>query len=315
MSAGFDFYSSGPGGAIVELRVAEKRRGRQYLYFDGELRVLNQKLANNLASLDDPDVEEKAGPWKQMTTVLGIRGVFGQLPDRDESRHLLADRLKPPTLPPREQCVDLYNSVTYRALGGDEIDYSVFPVKPANPTLRQTMRIYGDPVSIRKTIDVALQSHAQETGIPLNDGGHYVFHSDFRPHDAASVMYSSDMIPFEHLALSLKDMETTGECYLGTSLSLQLQFYARPSSSILRRMIIGGAHVSFDKAGLADSEVLLWDDRTEQLVAAGRQTLHMTRFPIAALDSLRMTQTKKGSGTGKGEVRIGNANGGVASRL
>lgn len=153
-----------------------------------------------------------------------------------------------------------------------------------------------------------------EQVVPLNEGGHYIYHSDFRPHDAASVMYSADMVPVEHLLIGLRDIQNTGECYLATSLSLQLQFYSRPSSSVLRRMLIGGAHVSHNDAGIADAEVLLWDDRTEQLVAAGRQTLHQMKVPGFALDALRGRQSKK-AGAGKKKDRVIVNNGGVESRL
>lgn len=283
VAAGFDFYSFGPGGETVEIRFTEKKRGGKYLYTVAEMRLISKKNAVKLASLDDPDVEGKAGVWEKMPLILGTRATFGFLPDAEESRHLLADRLKPPSLPPREQCVDLYNSIGFIRLGSDGKDYSPTspnPATPSNPpTPQQVLRTGADPVAMRKALALAVSTEAPESVIHLNEGGHYVYTSDFRTHDAISATYMSDMIPVELALQGIRDVMATGKWFLPTSLSIQLQFYSKPSSPIMRRALIGGAHLSEQETGLSDTEVLLWDDRTEQLILSGRQIFHMIAIP------------------------------------
>lgn len=281
------------------------------MYLDADIRLIAKTNVGSLTSLDDPDVAEATGQWSKMAPILGIRGIFGSLPDRDESRHLLADRLKPPSLPPLEKCIDLYKAIGFTTVCGDGIDYSASASKPVNPTLRQTVRTFADPASVDKAINHAFGQEAPGS-VLVNDGGHYVFNSDFRTQDAISVTYNADMIPLETLLQGLRDAKLNGDWYLPTTLSVSLQFYSRPSSPILRRILVGAAHISHNDSGVGDVEVVLWDDRTEQLVATGRQTLHMMKAPRAALDALTGKPKKKSVNE---NGRVGIQGGNAASRL
>lgn len=278
----------------MEIRVMEKKRGNKFLYVDSEMRALGKKRAAKLVSLDDPDVEEKAGSWGDLSPVMGTRGIYGFLPNREKSRYLIADRLKPPALPPREDCIDLYGALGVLPFASDGKDYSpnaTKPAKPSNPPIiRQTIRTDACPTSMNKAIAVAAGKNAPESLIHLNEGGHYVYTSDFRPQDALSVAYHSDMVPFEMLLQQLRDVKVQGKWLLPTTLSLQLQFYSRPTSPVLRRMLIGGLHVAEEQLGMADVEVLIWDDQTEQLVASGRQTMSMMALPQEMVDAMMKQQ-------------------------
>ena len=240
-----DFYTSAPGGSNVEIRLTERRRGRNYLFMDAVLVLADE------------------------TVVIGCHGVFGTLPDDGSAQALVKRHQKWDSLPPVEACVDPFPRY--------------FPARPrrepdtGDVSVGESTAVRADPVALQNAIDAGLRSAEIDkvvAPLDIHEGQQWVLHPDGRPADQLTAAFFADAPPLNLILRSRGAVKLGGFARIPTTVSLSIHFFSRPCGKLMRREIEVGVVNDEARDGVSDWEVRLWDEKAERIVCVGRQVAH-----------------------------------------
>ena len=277
-----NFLTGPPGGAEVIIEIKEKKRGGNYLFLNAELRLAEEQEEGLLHVTTPGGGNGTRRAVSQL--IMTCSFTLGTLPEAEEGFHMLAPRyLCPPvSLPPPEHCVEPYTQLGAEGLFNPpraEAEYGL-------ATMSNTICVGADPAAVRSIIlEAERRRDAGElSAMDLSEGPCWVYFSDGRPHDCLSAAFFADMNPCNLVLQNIIDAKNT--FWLPSSLSFQMNFFCKPDSKLLKRVMIAGVKTGKGSTGLADFEIALWDEEGKKLVAISRQAAHMTQTSLEYRDQV-----------------------------
>lgn len=236
-----DFYASPPLASIVSVELRERKRGRRYLFVDADVVIKNG---------NDTQV------------FIACHGIFGNLPDLGR-RQIVAQRHRSSAAGPTP---DLRSTVDpIRALFGTRKRL----IKEGDPSVNDTAVQLADKARMSSLLSAG-KLNPPEAVFQMSEGVNWVLHPDGRECDIYSVTFFCDGPPANMLAAADSRAPST--------LSLAIQYYAKPSGRKLQRTIVAGLAGENGDDGVADVECCIWDESGEHVLCLARQTVHLAKL-------------------------------------
>lgn len=242
-----DFFASPPLASIAHIVLKETKRGKNYIFLNG-----------------DVTIREKDGSEK---VYVACHGIFGILPEASAPQRLQEKHKRREPVPPLEACAD-----PFPLIFGDR---PRLPLKDGDPPLTEATFQLGDPAKFQQAYRVA-QTGDLDALFELDNGQEWVGHPDGRPVDVFSATFFADGPPLNMLMLSQLEAKESGKAERAPStLTLQIQYFAKPSGYKMRRTTAGGLIGEKGADAIGDVESFIWDETGEKMLVLSRQTVHI----------------------------------------